>query len=288
MNAGAAEACLSLAAAVAFAATSCGAAPPLPRTVDCPTADGAVVHAQDYASEEAGNAGILLAPGAIFDAGSWQPLAQALAARGARVLAIDYRSGTRSEAAAERSRTLGLDVLAGVACLRRAGARQVSLVGASLGAIAVSSAAADPEVGAVAQLALLSPPDLVAPERLPGRKLVIFSADESLALRVRALYTRLAPPKDLVALPGRAHAQHIFATPQGEALTQNLLAFLVPLRTNPGQDEGRAPFGALPANRLPETPRVLPDDGPGAHSFAKTPSGGALASPDRTPIESPP
>lgn len=228
--------CLRLAAAFVLAAVpSCGAGSST-RAVDCKTLDGAVIRGRlDDPGSAAGGTGILLAPGAVFDAASWQPLAHELAARGARVLAIDYRPGTLSEAEAERTRTLGLDVLAGVECLRRAGAREISLVGASLGAIAVSSAAAHPRLGGVERIAFLSPPDLVEPERMPGRKLVVFSSDEPLAPRVRALYARLAPPKDLVALPGRAHAQHIFATPQAEALTTRLLDFLAP--PGAGQEE---------------------------------------------------
>ena len=44
--------------------------------------------------------------------------------------------------------------------------------------------------------------------------------------RVRDQYERASEPKRLELLPGDAHAQHIFRTDQGEALSALILAFL--------------------------------------------------------------
>jgi pimeloyl-ACP methyl ester carboxylesterase len=58
------------------------------KAVSFPTADGGVVSADSYG---AGEHGVVLAHGGRFNKGSWEKQAQALAAAGFRVLAIDFR-----------------------------------------------------------------------------------------------------------------------------------------------------------------------------------------------------
>ena len=70
------------------------------------------------------------------------------------------------------------------------------------------------------------------PERLGGRKLFIVAAEDrdgAGRLRldsIREQFERAPEPKDLVVLPGAAHAQFLFLTPQGERLFAEMLRFL--------------------------------------------------------------
>src|SRR5687767_2969050 len=103
--------------------------------VSLPTPDGGTVAADLYGT---GNRGVVLAHGGRFDKSSWKKQAQALADAGFRVLAIDFRASVQSRAGRESAclydeSCLAVDVLAAVRYLRRAGAKTVSVVGASLG-----------------------------------------------------------------------------------------------------------------------------------------------------------
>jgi hypothetical protein len=73
---------------------------------------------------------------------------------------------------------------------------------------------------------LLAPAGARAPERLPGRKLVVLSRDEPAAARIRRLYERMPEPKELAEFEGGAHAQHAFRGPAGAALEERLVRFL--------------------------------------------------------------
>ena len=73
---------------------------------------------------------------------------------------------------------------------------------------------------------LLSPAPVATPERVGGDKLVVASEHEPAVDRIKALYEKMPEPKRLVLLPGTAHAQHIFATEQGERLTATITDFL--------------------------------------------------------------
>ncbi len=110
------------------------------KTVSFPTADGGVVSADSYG---AGEHGVVLAHGGRFNKGSWEKQAQALAAAGFRVLAIDFRGYGQSRGPGDAdpmSAPLHLDVLAAVRYLRKSGAKTVSVVGGSMGGGAAGDA----------------------------------------------------------------------------------------------------------------------------------------------------
>ena len=73
---------------------------------------------------------------------------------------------------------------------------------------------------------LLSPASLAEPERLGVSSVFILSDGEPGAQRVRDDFRRAPEPKRLIVLPGAAHAQHVFATAEGEHLTQVLVDIL--------------------------------------------------------------
>jgi len=66
--------------------------------------------------------------------------------------------------------------------------------------------------------------------------LFVASRDEPAVARVRQAYEAAPEPKQLLLLPGTAHAQHIFATDQSAALTAAIVDFLDPPRSPAAPD----------------------------------------------------
>jgi len=196
---------------------------PAAREVSFATSDGGTVFADLYG--EGGGDAVVLAHGAAFDKASWAALAGELAARGHQVLALDFRGYGKSSAGGGRD-ALFEDVLAAVRYLRRAGARRVAVLGASMGGGAAGQAAARADPGEIDRLILLSPAPIADPAHMQGDKLFVASEQEPGADRMKELYRRAPEPKRLVLLPGTSHAQHIFETEQGKRLTTTLLEFL--------------------------------------------------------------
>jgi dienelactone hydrolase len=202
--------------------------------VSLPTPDGGTVAADQYG---AGNRGVVLAHGGRFDKSSWKTQAQALADAGFRVLAIDFRASVQSRAGRESAclydeSCLAVDVLAAVRYLRRAGAKTVSVVGASLGGGAAARATVEASEGEIDRVVLLAHMLIGAPERMKGRKLFIVSrgdigsGDRPRLPAIREQYEKASRPKQLVILEGSAHAQFIFETPQRGRLMSEILKFL--------------------------------------------------------------
>lgn len=203
-----------------------------PRAVTYDTRDAARICADEYG---AGTRGLVLVHGGRFDKESWAPQARAFAAAGHRVLAIDLRGHGQSKGGRASDEDWGgyaLDVLGAVDFLRASGAATVSLVGGSMGGWAVAEASALAPAGAVDAIVLISASSIERPEAMRGKKLFITTRDDPWAdgrprlPDVEALFARTPEPKRLVVLDGSAHAQHIFASEQGDALLREILAFL--------------------------------------------------------------
>jgi pimeloyl-ACP methyl ester carboxylesterase len=218
------------AAIVAVLLSVCGAAGP--EAVSFGTEDGAVVHADRYGT---GAHWVVLVHGARFDKASWGSQARALAEAGFSALAIDLRGYGRS-GPREGSDLLHpgypLDVLAAVRFAREEGAETVSVVGGSLGGWAAGQAAVDARPGEIDRLVLLAHATIDEPERLPGRKLFVVARGDVRGENVLRLpdiqeqYERAPEPKELLVLEGSAHAQHLFATEEGERLMREIVRFL--------------------------------------------------------------
>jgi pimeloyl-ACP methyl ester carboxylesterase len=200
--------------------------------VSFPTQDGGLIYADLYGK---GNRGVVLAHGGRFNKESWKKQAQALAAAGFRVLALDFRGYGQSRGPGQAdplSAPLHLDVLAAVRYLRKTGARTVSVVGGSMGGGAAADASIAARPGEIDRLVLLAATASSAPEKIKGRKLFIVArgdlgpGDVPRLPKIRAQYERASGPKELVILEGSAHAQYIFQTDQGERLMREILRFL--------------------------------------------------------------
>jgi len=208
---------------MSFAATGPAGAGKPPREVSFATADSGTVHADLFG---AGERGVVLAHGAVFNKESWADLADSLAAHGFRVLAIDFR-GYGKSVAGTKPRGLDEDVLAAVRYLHEQGAAAVSVVGGSMGGGASARAATEAKTGEIAHLVLLSPVSIEHPERIRAANILyIASREEKMAPGILDQYKAAPEPKRLVLLDGSAHAQNIFKTDQGPRLTQVILEAL--------------------------------------------------------------
>src|SRR5262249_46043878 len=173
-----------------------------------------------------------------------------LADRGHQVLAIDVR-GYGHSATGSDSRALFEDVLAAVRYLRGGGVDRVAVCGASMGGRAAGEAAVRAAPGEIDRLILLSPVAIADPERLREPVLFVASEKEPMAAQVTDEYRRAPEPKQLVLLPGTAHAQHIFATEQAGRLRTTIAGFLEASGETPrggvcGQDRRLAgPFARM-------------------------------------------
>ena len=198
-------------------------ATPPAKAVLFPSSDGGIVDADLYGH---GVRGVVLAHGAAFDKKSWAPLASRLVALGYSVLAIDFRGYGRSRGG-NKPDGLDQDVIGAVRWLHAQGVKPVSVLGGSMGGGAAAEAATEMKRGELAKLILLSPVPIKDPERIDaGSILYIASRNEALEPEILDQYGRAPKPKKIVLLPGSAHAQNIFATPQSARLTAIILQFL--------------------------------------------------------------
>jgi len=210
-----------LASGLALVLATCHATgDPASRPIAFPAPDGASVVADEYGS---GPRGVVLVHGGRFDRSSWVDEARTLARAGFRVVAIDLR---------DEGDAYDLDVLGAVRWLRAGGAESVAVVGGSLGGWAAARAAARAEAGEIERLVLLAHSPIEHPERLRARTLFLVAREDPYAdgtprlADVRAQYERAPGPKELVVVDGRAHAQFLFDSDQGERVMAAILRFL--------------------------------------------------------------
>ena len=171
-----------------------------------------------------GQHAVVLAHGGVFDKESWSEQAAALVDAGMTVLAFDFRGYGDGEP------TYGLpgkrlDVLAAIDFLAERGYERISLVGGSMGGQFAVAAAA--ETDRVDLLILLAPGGADHAAEIRARStLVITAENDRLRDQVDRAYRDAPQPKRLEIFPGSAHAQHIFATEHGKAVTTLIVEFL--------------------------------------------------------------
>jgi alpha/beta superfamily hydrolase len=200
-----------------------------PNPISFPATDVGVVYADQYGS---GDQTLVLCHGMVFNKESWATQAQAFADAGFKVLAIDFRGRGQSKGPNNESNNEDAhhDVLGAVNYLREHGAKTVSVVGASFGGWAASTAAVSAP-GSIDRIVLLASA-VDEPEKLTGRKLFILARDDgrtdtgSRLERVQREFDATDEPKELVILEGSAHAQFLFETDQGDQLMAEMIRFL--------------------------------------------------------------
>jgi len=201
------------------------------RTISFSTEDGGRVCADLYGQ---GTRAVVLAHGGSFNKESWHAQARALASKGFRVLAIDFRGFGCSTGPGQTdfdNAPFENDVLAAVRYLKAHGAKTVSVVGGSFGGGAAGDASIKSAPGEIDRIVFLGAAPNLPAEKLKSRSLFIVARNDSngSGLRlpgIRAQYEKAPQPKELIVLEGSAHAQFLFQTDQSTRVMQEILRFL--------------------------------------------------------------
>lgn len=154
---------------------------------------------------------------------AWMRYARQLALQGYRVLAFDHRGFGSSGRTSHLSRIsrVDFDVLAAIQVMRRRGAQQIVLAGASLGGAAVLSAAALAPTRIAGVISFAGPQvygrvdALRAVRALRVPALFVSAAeDEEFPTEARALFEACASPdKRLAIVPGIVHGAPVLRDP---------------------------------------------------------------------------
>ena len=176
----------------------------------------------------------ILCHGQSWDASGWRDIAPRFVARGVAALALNLRgydgsSGRTNDFAPPAPWTPASDLRAAKALLRDRGAREVALVGASMGGHAVLASSFDGDIECVVSIS--APVVAVADElsrRVSGRKLfVCASEDASGAMpHVQRAFELTGGPKTLLVFGGKEHSRGMFAAAYGEEALTAIVDFV--------------------------------------------------------------
>ncbi len=185
-----------------------------------------------YGELPAGRA-VILVHGGGWDASGWSAIAPRFAERGVPALALDLRghgrsTGVTGAARAGKPWSAVTDLAAAKAALRRRGAEEIALVGASLGGYAVMASSFE---GDVESLVVLSSPvgelEDGQAARIVGRKLFICADEDSLgaAPHVIATYRAAVNLKALLLVGGTEHSWRMFDAPYAADVIDAMVEF---------------------------------------------------------------
>lgn len=161
----------------------------------------------------------------------WAPFAQLAASNGYLALVYDYRGRGDSQGSFIIDK-LDTDVRAAIAFVHSQGARQVALIGASIGGAATARAAAAEHVNAVV---LLSAPadftgleaDDTVIEHLGAPTLFLNSIGDNYSAAIQHMYDVAAQPKQIKLYPGVDHGvELVYDDKYGAEVQQLILTFL--------------------------------------------------------------
>ncbi len=174
----------------------------------------------------------ILVHGRDWDASGWRDVAQGFVARGVAAFALNLRgydgsSGKTSEFAPPAEWSPVADLRAAKAMLRDRGAREIALVGASMGghAVLASSFEADVECIVSVSAPVVAVPDELS-RRITGRKLFVCADGDSATPHVLRCFDIASKPKTLLMFGGKEHARGMFAAPYGTEAIAAIIDFV--------------------------------------------------------------
>lgn len=172
----------------------------------------------------------ILVHGSSWDASGWRDIAPRFVARGVPALALNLRGYDGSTGTTGRWDGGGewspvTDIRAAKTLLRERGARQLALVGSSMGGYAVLGSAMEGDAECVVAN---SAPGAVPEEllrRVSGRKLFVGTDGDTVIPHehMRRAFAAVAAPKTMLVFGGREHSRGMFAAPYGD----DAIAFIV-------------------------------------------------------------
>jgi len=174
----------------------------------------------------------ILVHGRDWDASGWRDVALGFVARGVAALALNLRgydgsTGKTSEFAPPAEWSPVADLRAAKALLRDGGAREIALVGASMGGHAILASSFEADVECIVSLS--APVVAVSDElslRITGRKLFVCADGDSAALHVLRCFDVASKPKTLLMFGGSEHSRGMFAAPYGSEAIDAIIDFV--------------------------------------------------------------
>ena len=189
--------------------------------------EGETLQADLYGALPAERAAILC-HGQSWDATGWRDIAPKLAARGVPALALNFRGYDGSTGTTTPSSTVA-DLHAAKAWLRQAGAKEVALVGASMGGHAVLASSFERDVECVVSVsAPVEAVDDALSRKVTGRKLFICADQDSMgaAQHVLRTFDSCDTPKTLLMFGAKEHSIGMFHAPYGGEVIAAILDFV--------------------------------------------------------------
>jgi pimeloyl-ACP methyl ester carboxylesterase len=179
----------------------------------------------------------ILVHGQQWDASGWRDVAQRLVARGVPALALNLRgydgsSGKTTEYSPPAPWSPIADLRAAKALLRDRGAREVALVGASMGGHAILASSFDGDVECIVSVSapVVAVPDELS-RRITGRKLFVCADGDAsgAAPHVLRCFGIASRPKTLLMFGGEEHSRGMFAAPYGAHAVEAIVDFVARL-----------------------------------------------------------
>ena len=183
---------------------------------------------------ESGRRAVILVHGQNWDASGWRTIADQFWARHIPALALNLRgydgsTGKTDEWAPPKPWSPVADLRAAKQLLRTMGAREVALVGASMGGHAVLASSFEDDVECVVSVSapvVETPDELV--RKVSGRKLFVCADDDASGAwpHVARAFHAARSPKKLVAFGGKEHSRGMFAAPYGAEAVRAIVDFV--------------------------------------------------------------
>ena len=182
----------------------------------------------------------ILVHGMAWDASGWRDVAERFVTRGVPALALNLRgydgsSGKTNEYAQPAPWSPVADLRAAKALLRDRGAREIALVGASMGGHAVLASSFDADIECIVSISapVTAVPDELS-RRITGRKLFVCADGDKaptgmadgVATNVRRCFDVASRPKTLLMFGGDEHSRGMFAAPYGAEALEAIVAFV--------------------------------------------------------------
>jgi len=171
---------------------------------------------------------VILCHGQSWEASGWRDIAPRFVARGVPALAINFRGYGGSTGKTGKWTTV-TDLASAKAWLKEQGAREIALVGTSMGGHAVLGSSFDRDVECVVSIsAPVEPVEDALSKKVSGRKLFICANEDSYGAAPHVLrsFDVCEPPKMLLMVAGTEHSRGLLSGPYGEEVIASTLDFV--------------------------------------------------------------
>jgi dienelactone hydrolase len=204
----------------------------MPETLRVPS-EGETLLGDLYGALPSRRAAILV-HGQQWDAGGWRDVAERFVSRGLTALALNLRghdgsSGKTNKYAPPAPWSPVADLRAAKALLRERGAREIALVGASMGGHAILASSFDADVECIVSVSapVAAVPDELS-RRISGRKLFVCADHDSLGAAPNVLhcFDVVSRPKTLLMFGGSQHSRAMFKAPYADEAVQAIVDFV--------------------------------------------------------------